>query len=155
MLGHASAAAVDATRPFSDLGFDSLTTLEMRQRLSAATGLRLPATLLFDYPTPDTLAAHLRTRLAGDAAPAVPQAAPAPPAPAIPETAADPVVIVAMSCRYPGGASTPEAFWDLIITEADTVGALPADRGWDIERLYDPDPDHAGTSVRQGRRVRV
>ena len=148
VLGHDSGAAVDATRPFSDLGFDSLTTLEMRQRLSAATGLRLPATLLFDYPTPEALAAHLRTELAGDA---VPEAAVAPPPAAAVAETADPVVIVAMSCRYPGGASSPEAFWDLIISGTDAVGAFPADRGWDIEQLYGPESDRTGTShVRSG-----
>ena len=153
VLGHQSGAAVDATRPFSDLGFDSLTTLEMRQRLAAATGLRLPATLLFDYPTPEVLAAHLRTELAGDTAVETgPQAAVAPPAAAGAEAAADPVVIVAMSCRYPGGASTPEQpVGSGRFRDRRDRRRFPADRGWDIEQLYDPDPDQAGTAyVRSG-----
>src|ERR1017187_892705 len=63
----------------------------------------------------------------------------------------EPVAIVAMSCRFPGGVRTPEELWELLTGDGDAISGLPADRGWDIEGLFDPDPDHAGPSyTRQG-----
>ncbi|MEU3545141.1 type I polyketide synthase, partial [Streptomyces paromomycinus] len=154
VLGHDSADGVQARQAFKDLGFDSLTSVELRNRLNAATGLRLPATLVFDHPTPTALAAFLRGELIDDHPDTAAHTATAATPAAVDgtTTAADePLAIVGMACRFPGGASTPEEFWELLSSGGDAVGGFPTDRGWDLEGIYDPDGERENTSyVAQG-----
>ncbi|MDI5965476.1 type I polyketide synthase [Streptantibioticus silvisoli] len=139
VLGHGSAGAIATGRPFRDLGFDSLTALELRNLLGAATGLALPAGLIFDHPTPTALAEHLNSRLTGVQGRAD--------APVVVAAAHDePIAIVGMSCRFPGGVASPEDLWHLVAEGTDAMSGFPVNRGWDLESLYHPDPDNPGTS---------
>ncbi|MFF4324882.1 SDR family NAD(P)-dependent oxidoreductase, partial [Streptomyces sp. NPDC001568] len=142
VLGYAQVTDIPEDRAFRDLGCDSLTAVELRDRLRDATGLRLPATLLFDRPTPRVLTAHLRTELLGRHT----AADSALPAPAGTPGAEDPIAIVGMSCRFPGEVRSPEDLWRLVAAGQDTLTEFPTNRGWDLPALFDEDPDRPGTS---------
>jgi acyl transferase domain-containing protein/acyl carrier protein len=135
VLGHDDVAAVNPDTSFADLGFDSLTVVDLRDRLAAATGLTLRATLVFDHPTVTGLAEQLVRDMTGGAVARTPAAGPAA------DRSDQPIAIVAMACRFPGGIDSPEALWQAVLDEADVTSPFPADRGWSRDELYDPDPD--------------
>ncbi|MFE2104096.1 beta-ketoacyl synthase N-terminal-like domain-containing protein, partial [Streptomyces sp. NPDC059468] len=112
-----------------------------RNRLTAVTGLRLPATLVFDHPTPAVLAQHLLTELLDeqdDDAGAHPVSARG--------HDDEPIAIVGLACRMPGGVDTPEALWDMLLEGREGMSEFPADRGWDLAALF-------GTGGTDGRAV--
>ncbi|MFF2747092.1 type I polyketide synthase [Kitasatospora sp. NPDC058048] len=127
VLGHAGAEAVGPQQAFKDLGVDSLAAVELRNRLNTATGRRLPATLVFDYPTAAALADFLATLLLGAA-----EEADRPRATAAVADPGEPIAIVGMSCRFPGHVASPADLWRLVSTGGDGIVRFPADRGWDL-----------------------
>ncbi|WP_445548335.1 type I polyketide synthase, partial [Frankia sp. CiP1_Cm_nod1] len=147
VLGHADTERIDNGQTFRDLGFDSLGAVRFRDGLAAATDLTLPSTLVFDFPTPAALAERLITLVSGTPAATarrarrrVNQGGPA-----------EPIAIVAVSGRWPGGADSPEALWELVADGRDAIGGFPSNRGWDVEALYDPEPGRPGrTYTRDG-----
>ncbi|MFF2014269.1 SDR family NAD(P)-dependent oxidoreductase, partial [Streptomyces sp. NPDC058195] len=140
VLGHSSPSGVDPERAFKELGFDSLGAVELRNRLTQTTDLRLPSTLVFDHPTSLAVARFL---LAQAGAVETAEARPAARTARRPVDD-EPLAIVGMSCRYPGGVSSPEELWQLLAEGRDAITPLPDDRGWDLANLYDPDPEQTG-----------
>ncbi|GAA3548077.1 type I polyketide synthase [Amycolatopsis ultiminotia] len=137
VLGYGGAHEIEPGAQFQSLGFDSLTAIELRNGLTTATGQRLPATLIFDHPTPSALAAHLFGELAGTTAEVATVAAAA---------SDEPIAIVGMACRLPGGVRSPEQLWELVAEGRDAIGDFPADRGWDLDGLLDPTGRRAGST---------
>ncbi|HEX6347712.1 type I polyketide synthase, partial [Umezawaea sp.] len=139
VLGHASADTIDTGRAFRDMGVDSLTSVRLRNALADATGLALPATVVFDHPTPAALAAFLRAELFGAAREeARPVAAVA---------VDEPIAVIGMACRFPGGASSPERFWTLLAEGEHAMTGFPTDRGWPGVVLRDP--ERPGVALRR------
>ncbi|MFE2189149.1 SDR family NAD(P)-dependent oxidoreductase, partial [Streptomyces sp. NPDC059455] len=130
VLGHSRPGDVDPQRAFRDMGIDSLTGLELRNRLAAETGLSLPATLVFDQPTPLEVARFLVAEARGPDG-VVDAAA----VPVVRVGTDEPVAIVGMGCRFPGGVEDPEGFWQLIAAGTDAMSGFPVNRGWETPDL--------------------
>ncbi|MER7009731.1 KR domain-containing protein, partial [Dactylosporangium sp. NPDC000555] len=115
VLGHESAATMPEHGTFKDAGFDSLAAVELRNRINQVTGLRLSGALVYDYPTPIALAGHLLDQLVGGTATSD--------RPVSATVVSDePIAIVGMGCRLPGGVSTPEQLWQILAEGRDAIG---------------------------------
>jgi acyl transferase domain-containing protein/thioesterase domain-containing protein/acyl carrier protein len=145
VLGSEHSLSIDPQLPWRQLGIYRARASELLDRLSEALGSRLKATVFFDHPTPAALVRYLEAELSGTRAPAARVSS---------ERAAlhdDPIVIVGMACRYPGGVRSPEDLWTLVSEGRDAISELPNDRGWDLDALYHPEPGRPGkTYTRYG-----
>ena len=136
---------VPPDRPLSELGLDSIMAIEIRNRLSTLVATSLPASLLFDRPTPNELARHLGEQLGAVTRTSTQVAT------TISRDLDEPIAIVSMGCRYPGGVYSPDDLWDLLVEGREGISLFPDRPGWDLDRLYDPDPAVPGkTYVREG-----
>ncbi|WP_237773861.1 type I polyketide synthase, partial [Actinosynnema sp. ALI-1.44] len=126
VLGYDSAEDVLPQRAFKDLGFDSAGSVQLRNRLSEVVGVRLVSTMVFDYPNAAALAEYLRGELVSDASVQGDGAVQV-----VAAAHGEPIAIVGMGCRFPGGVTGPEQFWDLVAAGTDTMGGFPVDRGWE------------------------
>jgi acyl transferase domain-containing protein len=157
VLGHAGADSVDPGTSFRELGLGSLTTVELCDRVNQALGTAVPAAALYDHSTAAALAAHLiadapRADAHQESAQREStQRESAQRESAQQESAApdEPIAIVAMACRYPGGVRTPEQLWELVAEGRDAVSGFPRDRGWDLDRLFAEDAP-GSTYAREG-----
>jgi acyl transferase domain-containing protein/acyl carrier protein len=135
------AERIDPTCPFHDFGMTSSDAISLSGELEERLERRLPPTLLYDHPTIDALSAALAAP--GDAPAAVFEGPPAPPADL--ETDKDPICIVGLGCRFPGGADDPAGFWANLVAGVDAGREVPADR-WDADAYFDPTPGAPGKS---------
>ncbi|MCX4246643.1 type I polyketide synthase [Paraliomyxa miuraensis] len=141
VLAMGSPKDVPVDRPLMDLGLDSLMAVELRNALARRIGASLPATLAFDHPTVVALAERLSRELP-DSSPAVVEAPSRRPVVEVSDDD-DAIAIIGIGCRFAGGITDPEGFWRLLQDGRDAITEVPAER-WDIDALYDPDPDAPG-----------
>ncbi|ABI91465.1 methyltransferase domain protein [Burkholderia ambifaria AMMD] len=155
--------AIDGQASLFDQGLDSLLAIDLRGTLERRFEQRFESTLLFDHPS----VAALTEFLLGALAEQVPRAAAAPasstahaaPARVVEADAADAaepafaegaIAVISMACRFPGGANSPEAFWELLANGVDTAGPIPPER-WDHSRYYDSEKGKPGKAyVKEG-----
>ena len=146
VLAHPDPAALDTERPFKDLGIDSLTAVELRNTLTAQTGLFLPPTVIFDQPTPAALAGYLVSLLGGVATAVVASTR-------VPARVDEPVAVVGMACRFPGGVDSAADLWDLVRTRCRCDGGVSRRSGLESGGAVRSGSRCGGQDLRPLRRV--
>ena len=136
---------------FLEMGLTSLMAVRLKRRLETELNLSLPSTLLFDYPNMSQLTEFLSLKTASNSsdrsihAPLINECKQ-------PQTQdlSEPIAIIGMGCRFPGGANNPDMFWNLLTNGYDAITEIPKTR-WPVDDYYDPDPDAPGKYyVRRG-----
>jgi acyl transferase domain-containing protein/acyl-CoA synthetase (AMP-forming)/AMP-acid ligase II/acyl carrier protein len=129
---------LDSRQGFFEQGMDSLMAVELKRRLEVQLACTLPATLAFDRPNPAALASHLLQDVLA-------LEEPVPVLRFAPQAADEPIAVIGMACRLPGGANDPAELWRLLSEGRDAICEVPAGR-WDAQAFYDPEPDSPGKS---------
>jgi len=132
---------VDAERAFRDIGLDSLGLVDLHQRLNAVTGLSLPPTVVFDYTTAAALAGYVRTEVLG-----LPPEAEESIASLVSYADDEPIAIVGIACKFPGGIESADDLWRLVDEGGTVLGEFPDNREWKLDTLFDSDPEQPGKS---------
>lgn len=140
-VAHVLELTPEPQQGFFQLGMDSLMAVELRARLQTQLGVSLPATVAFDYSTIEALAGFLAREHLAFEQPG--RLAPATGVPATVGAEYEPIAIVGIGCRFPGGADDPETFWRQLAEGIDAIREVPPER-WDVEQFYDPDPEAPG-----------
>ncbi|MCB9682794.1 MAG: SDR family NAD(P)-dependent oxidoreductase [Alphaproteobacteria bacterium] len=141
VLGAEDPTALDRSTGFFDLGLDSMTAVALARDLEARLDVAVPPTFAFDHPSIAAATDWVLDALGEGSAAAAPARRAV--------DADDPIAIVGMGCRFPGGADDPDAFWQLLLDGTDAIVPVPADR-WNADALYDPTPGVPGRAyVRQ------
>ncbi|WP_168188772.1 non-ribosomal peptide synthetase/type I polyketide synthase [Thermoflavimicrobium daqui] len=140
ILAYSEVEDVDVSKPFKELGLDSLMAVELRNAISKWIEEKLPTSIVFDYPTVQEIAQYLYSKYLTVQEKKKKKSAPVRKSLSMQE----PIAIVGMGCRFPGGVSTPEELWRLLLEGKDAVTEVPHSR-WDIDHFYDKDRNKPGT----------
>lgn len=145
VVGPEKSQALEADSSWRLLGIYRELAADLREYLSRATQLPIPATVFFDYPTPAALVGYLNAELLGYKRAPVEM-----PHPEGIRGDDDPIAIVGMACRFPGNVRSPDDLWQLAAEGGDAISAFPEGRGWDIDALYHPDAERLSTTYSRG-----